>query len=98
MAGNLLDNACKWARGVVRVNCESEDDRVRIVIEDDGPGIPEAHYEDVMHRGRRLDEDQPGHGQGMGIVRDIANLYGGSVELGRSDLGGLKVVLTLPSA
>lgn len=98
MAGNLLDNACKWARGVVIVNCESEDDRVNIVIEDDGPGIPEVHYEDVMHRGRKLDEAQPGHGQGMGIVRDIAKLYGGSVELGRSDLGGLRVVLTLPSA
>jgi signal transduction histidine kinase len=98
MAGNLLDNACKWARGVVSVNCEGGDEQLKIVIEDDGPGIPEEHYEDVMHRGRRLDDTLPGHGQGLGIVRDIAKQYGGSVELGRSELGGLKVVLTLPEA
>jgi len=98
MAGNLLDNACKWAHGVVLVNCESEDERLKLVIEDDGPGIPEEHYEDVMHRGRQLDDTMPGHGQGLGIVRDIANLYGGSVELGRSALGGLRVVLSLPSS
>jgi signal transduction histidine kinase len=98
MAGNLIDNACKWARGIVTVNCATEGDRLQLLIEDDGPGIPEERYEDAMRRGRKLDESRPGHGQGLGIVDDIARLYGGSLELGRSALGGLKAVLTLPAA
>jgi signal transduction histidine kinase len=98
MAGNLLDNACKWAKSTVTVNCESGDDRLDLNIEDDGPGIPDEEREGVMRRGRKLDESRPGHGQGLGIVRDIANLYGGSLTLGKSDLGGLKATLTLPSA
>jgi signal transduction histidine kinase len=98
MAGNLLDNACKWARGVVTVNCATEGDRLQVIVEDDGPGIPDEHYEDVMRRGRKLDESRPGYGQGLGIVDDIAKLYGGSLELGRSALGGLKAALTLPAA
>jgi len=99
MAGNLLDNACKWAKGTVTVNCDTDEDRMRLVIEDDGPGIGEEHHEDVMRRGRKLDETQPGHGHGLGIVRDIARLYGGSLTLGRSEsLGGLKATLLLPAA
>jgi signal transduction histidine kinase len=99
MAGNLLDNACKWAKSTVHVNCESNEDRMRLVIEDDGPGIDEEHHEDVMRRGRKLDQNQPGHGQGLGIVRDIARLYGGWLHLDRSEtLGGLKATLDLPAA
>jgi signal transduction histidine kinase len=98
MAGNLLDNACKWARSTVSVNCTGQEDKLRLMIEDDGPGIDEKHHEDVVRRGHRLDEAQPGHGQGLGIVADIAKLYGGSLELGRSELGGLKAILTLPAA
>jgi signal transduction histidine kinase len=99
MAGNLLDNACKWAASTVQVSCESIDDRMQLVIEDDGPGIDEEHREDVMRRGRKLDQSQPGHGHGLGIVRDIARLYGGSLDLGRSEtLGGLKATLDLPAA
>lgn len=98
MAGNLLDNACKWARSTVTVNCSGGDGMLRLIIEDDGPGIDDKHHEQVMLRGHRLDEAQPGHGQGLGIVHDIAKLYGGSLKLDRSELGGLKVILTLPSA
>jgi signal transduction histidine kinase len=98
MAGNLLDNACKWARSEVRVNCESANDRLELVIEDNGPGIPEEEREGVMRRGRKLDESRPGHGHGLGIARDIALLYGGSLTLGTSDLGGLRAALNLPSA
>jgi signal transduction histidine kinase len=99
MAGNLLDNACKWARRVVEVHCESEDDRLQLIFEDDGPGIPEDEHEEVMRRGRKLDDSQPGHGQGLGIVRDIARLYGGVLTLGQSEsLGGLRATLILPSA
>jgi signal transduction histidine kinase len=98
MAGNLLDNACKWANRQVALRCETEADRLRLIIEDDGPGIPAEERAEVMQRGRRLDESQPGHGHGLGIVRDIAQLYGGSVTLVKSDLGGLKAILDLPSA
>jgi signal transduction histidine kinase len=98
MAGNLLDNACKWARSIVTVSCDSEDDRLELVIEDDGPGVPEQELERILQRGRKLDETQPGHGQGLGIVLDITSLYGGSLTLGSSPLGGLKVTLNLPSA
>jgi len=99
MAGNLLDNACKWAQGVVEVHCQSEDDRLQLIFEDDGPGIPDEEREDVMRRGRKLDDSRPGHGQGLGIVRDIARLYGGLLILGRSEsLGGLKATLVLPSS
>ena len=99
MAGNLLDNACKWAGQRVEVSCESDGDRLELSIEDDGPGIPDDEREDVMRRGRKLDEAQPGHGHGLGIVRDIARLYGGALELGRSEsLGGLRATLVLPSA
>lgn len=99
MAGNLLDNACKWAERVVSVSCASANDRLELVIEDDGPGIPDHEREAVMQRGHKLDENRPGHGQGLGIVRDIARLYGGSLVLDRSEsLGGLKATLVLPSA
>jgi len=99
MAGNLLDNACKWAKHEVHVSCEASNEQLHLIIEDDGPGIEEEHHEEVMRRGRKLDEAQPGHGQGLGIVRDIARLYGGALELGRSEtLGGLRAVLLLPSA
>jgi len=98
MAGNLLDNACKWAEREVTVRCESNDDRLELIIEDDGPGIPDGEVEGVIRRGRKLDDTKPGHGQGLGIARDIAQLYGGSLTLGRSELGGLKATLKLPSS
>jgi len=98
MAGNLLDNACKWAQRQVTVRCESKDDHLELIIEDDGPGIPDDELEGVLRRGRKLDDAKPGHGQGLGIVRDIAQLYGGSLTLTRSELGGLKAALRLPSA
>ena len=99
MAGNLLDNACKWARTAVVVSCESRGDTLELIVEDDGPGIPEQERDNVMRRGRKLDDSRPGHGQGLGIVQDIARLYGGALELGDSrSLGGLRASLRLPSA
>lgn len=71
---------------------------LELIIEDDGPGIPDDELEGVLRRGRKLDDAKPGHGQGLGIVRDIAQLYGGSLTLTRSELGGLKAALRLPSA
>ena len=98
MLGNLLDNACKWAKGRVRIGCGTYDARLEILVEDDGPGIANDEYENVIRRGRRLDESKPGHGQGLGIVKDICALYGGQLILSRSELGGLQAKLELPSA
>lgn len=97
MLGNLLDNACKWARNRVEVRCRMEDDRMFITIEDDGPGIPDEEKESVIKRGQKLDESVPGYGQGLSIVFDIVSLYGGHMKLDRSSLGGLLVELELPA-
>jgi signal transduction histidine kinase len=98
MVGNLIDNAFKWANHEVRVQCDSRHKRLSLVIEDDGPGIAEEELDDIKRRGRKLDDSIPGHGHGLGIVNDIAELYGGSLTLSRSQMGGLKTELDLPAA
>ena len=98
MLGNLMDNACKWAENQVLVRCEPEQDRLILTVEDDGPGVSEENFHEVIRRGVKLDESISGHGQGLGIVNDIAELYDGSLTLGKSKLGGLKAVLNLPIA
>ncbi|HEX4301567.1 MAG TPA: sensor histidine kinase [Rhizomicrobium sp.] len=97
MAGNLIDNACKWADSRVRVTATAGGAMLDIAIEDDGPGLTQEERGQVGERGERLDESVPGTGLGLAIVRDIAKLYGGSMELGASDLGGLSVRLKLPA-
>jgi len=97
MLGNLMDNACKWARSHVLVRVECAKDRLLIVVEDDGPGIPEQRQAEVLERGRRLDEKVPGSGLGLDIVQDIAGLYRGSITLGRTPGGGLCARLDLPA-
>ena len=97
MAGNLMDNACKWARRSVAVAAAREPGAsFRLTVEDDGPGLDAADRARVMERGERLDESVPGSGLGLSIVRDISKLYGGGMEFGRAGLGGLSAVLTLP--
>ena len=88
MLGNLLDNACKWARQRVRVVGECTADRLVVRVEDDGPGIPPEHQAEVLKRGRRLDESVPGTGLGLDIVSDIAGLYRGSLTLEQAPGGG----------
>ena len=97
MLGNLLDNACKWARSRVAVACSRAPDGVVIAIDDDGPGLPEPMRETVLQRGVRADEAAPGSGLGLAIVRDLAQLYGGGVELSTAPLGGLRARLRLPA-
>ena len=99
MLGNLMDNACKWARGRVRVSADGDgaSNQLLVMVDDDGPGIPEDSMEEVLGRGRRLDETMAGSGLGLSIARDIAELYGGSLKLARSPLGGLSARLGLPS-
>ncbi|MCX4198610.1 ATP-binding protein, partial [Methylobacterium organophilum] len=97
MLGNLVDNACRWCRGRVRVSATARDGAVAVSVEDDGPGLDPAAASAVMARGRRLDEGVPGHGFGLPITLELAELYGGGLSLGRSDLGGLRADLVLPA-
>ena len=107
MVGNLVDNACKWARSRVTVEVLPERPKaangapvVRLVIDDDGPGLTAAEREEVQvaPRGRRLDETKPGSGLGLSIVVELANLYGGELALGTAPIGGLRAELVLPAA
>lgn len=96
MLGNLMDNACKWGRGQVRVSAARVGAMVEIVVEDDGPGIAAEMRASVLERGVRADQSRPGSGLGLAIVRDLAELYGGAVALGDVSMGGLRVVLRVP--
>ena len=98
MLGNLMDNACKWSRETVRVTLARRGQRLELSVEDDGPGLAPDARARVFDRGSRLDEAVPGDGLGLGIVRDVAELYGGSVSLADSALGGLNATLDLPAA
>lgn len=106
MLGNLLDNACKWARSSVLVEVSATSAEkgaprpcLQITVEDDGPGIAEALREKVLVRGARIDEQMPGSGLGLAIVLDLAQLHGGTLRLERSEaLGGLRARLVLPAA
>ena len=96
--GNLLDNGCKWARTRVDIASHQEGAAVLITVDDDGPGLPVSQRESVLQRGVRADEAAPGSGLGLAIVRDLVDLYGGSIQLDASPLGGLRVSLRLPGA
>jgi two-component system sensor histidine kinase PhoQ len=101
MLGNLLDNACKWCRERVVITAapaaaEAGSPRIAIMVDDDGPGIPADALRRVGERGVRADENTPGHGLGLAMVRDSVELYGGRFAIEHSPLGGARVVLTLP--
>jgi signal transduction histidine kinase len=104
LVGNLMDNACKFGRGRVRVTVAPDTraaaDRpmVTIAVEDDGAGLPEDKYADVIGRGRRLDETVPGSGLGLAIADEIVEAYGGRMVLGRSEMGGLRVTVEIPQS
>ncbi len=98
MAGNLLDNACKWCTSNVRITVTgSPGGEIRMAVADDGPGIPDDAAELLMQRGTRLDENTPGHGIGLAVVKELAESYGGALEIGRSDLGGAEFTVTVSS-
>ncbi len=96
MLGNLIDNACKWAEHHIEVNATMQGNFVNITIDDDGQGVANEQRHDVLRRGVRADEKVPGSGLGLAIVGDLAQLYGGTLVLQESPLGGLRAVLTLP--
>lgn len=103
MIGNLVDNAGKWATSQVKISVNGlmgQDPamhRLEILVEDDGPGLPEAAKIEAIKRGRRLDETKPGSGLGLSIVLELAALYGGGFALEDSAMGGLCARLTLPA-
>lgn len=100
MVGNLVDNACKWARSRVSIEVVAVEGAprpmMRILVDDDGRGLSAQEREQVAHRGRRLDETKPGSGLGLSIVVDLAQLYRGSLILGDAPIGGLRAELVLP--
>jgi signal transduction histidine kinase len=96
MLGNLLENACTWARSTVTVTSHVDVAGVVITVDDDGPGIAASLRDAVLQRGVRADEAGPGSGFGLAIVRDLAEVYGGSIVLGESPQGGVRARLTLP--
>ncbi|KGK08632.1 ATP-binding protein [Vibrio navarrensis] len=98
MLGNLLENSYKWGKSFIRIYAIRQKNTIDIVIEDDGPGIDEKHLERVTHRGVRLDETTAGTGLGLNIVSEMAHSYRGQLTLEKSQLGGLKAILSLKSA
>lgn len=91
--GATLENAARHARRLVRVTAEAEPGAVSIHVDDDGPGLDDAALSAALPRGHRLDESGGGHGLGLGIVQDLVDATGGSLTLGRSPVGGLRVTL-----
>ena len=98
MLGNLLDNACKWTRGKVAISSTISAGIVTISVDDDGPGVPATQRQTVLQRGVKADEAAPGSGLGLAIVRDLAELYRGSLALDDAPGGGLRARLGLPSS
>lgn len=96
MLGNILDNACRFARARVAVASAAIGHMALVTIDDDGPGLDPALHAAVLQRGVRADESGPGSGLGLSIVRDLAELYGGSIAITTSPAGGLRVELRLP--
>jgi signal transduction histidine kinase len=96
MAGNLLDNAFKWARTRVTVSASLGDAMVFILVDDDGPGLAPSQCDQVFKPGKRLDESAPGFGFGLSIASELAELYGGSIAISVAPLGGLRSALKLP--
>lgn len=103
MVGNLIDNAGKWANSRVEISVEQIEaapgatPSMRIIIDDDGPGLTPEQRREATRRGRRLDETRPGSGLGLSIVVDLAGLYGGAFALDESPLGGLRAAVVLPT-
>ncbi|HEV3241836.1 MAG TPA: ATP-binding protein [Methyloceanibacter sp.] len=100
MVGNLLDNACKWAKSRVLVSAAQADGAgtFEVLVDDDGPGLTGPERVKAVKRGQRLDETKPGSGLGLSIVADLAHLYKGRFDLEPSPQGGLRARLQLPAA
>jgi signal transduction histidine kinase len=110
MIGNLVDNGCKWAQSRVAIEVvadpasvkadaagKSATAQLRVIVDDDGPGLSPEEREQVARRGQRLDETKPGSGLGLSIVVELAALYNGALTFGTAPIGGLRAELALPA-
>jgi two-component system sensor histidine kinase PhoQ len=98
LLGNLMENACKYGAGQICIAAEMDGEALQLMLADNGPGIPPDQVQEVLKRGHRVDQRQPGQGIGLAVAMDILNAYGGELEIGRSAaLGGAEVRLYLPS-
>lgn len=98
LVGVLLENAAKWARSEVEVVCRPSGEMSEFIIRDDGPGLSDEDIAKLGKRGGRLDEERSGTGFGISIAREILELNGGTLGIGRSKAGGLEATVRIPSA
>ena len=96
LIGNLVDNACKYGRSKVIISAKIEARELIVMIEDDGPGIPQAIHQTILTRGARADTATPGQGIGLAVAVDILSSYGGSLDIITSSLGGAAFSLRMP--
>lgn len=96
LLGNLMDNAWKYGGGRVRIGAREDPQGLELHVEDDGRGIPEDQAQEVLRRGGRMDQQQPGQGIGLAVVQDLISAYGGELRIGRSELGGADMTLIFP--
>ena len=92
---NLVGNAHKYAKNLIRIGAAEGPDGLAVNVDDDGPGIPDDQRATALRWGEQLDEAPPGSGFGLAIVQDLAQLYGGTLTLGRADTGGLRATVAL---
>jgi signal transduction histidine kinase len=92
--GNLLENAVRYANGSIRVSATQAPSSCRLVVEDDGLGLPEGGEILIRQRGGRLDESGAA-GLGLAIVQDVLDAHGATMDFSRSELGGLRVSIEL---
>ena len=95
LLGNLLENAFKWSNNKILISAENTNNKIQIIIEDDGPGINENEKERIILRGQRADQNTPGHGIGLAIVSDILLMYNGTLEIKNSKTGGAKIIMKI---
>lgn len=93
--GNLLENACKYGNGIIRLSALNENNKLLLCIEDNGNGVPTSQQTAILQRGARADTASPGHGIGLAVVIDIVSSYNGSVEVFQSELGGARFELQI---
>ena len=98
LLGNLLDNACKYGLGKVRLVAVVDEGRVQLEVDDNGAGIPESDRDLVLERGLRLDSREAGQGIGLAIVAEIVDRYRGQIVITKSTLGGARVIVSFPLA
>ncbi len=103
VAGNLLENACKYGHREIRLVLEglapepgAHRPGLLLMVEDDGPGIPTGRAREVLERGRRMDQRAPGQGIGLAVVAEIATANGAHLEIARGDLGGARILFRIP--